>query len=121
MVDLDVRPVHWVGSARRDLKGFPRAVQRDIGQALYAAQQGETYPSAKALKGFAGASVLEIVAPFETDTYRAVYTVEFRSAIYVLHAFQKKAKKAGKTPKKDIDLIKRRLEAAQKDRRGRRN
>ena len=62
-----MRPVRWVGSALRDLKGFPRAVQRDIGQALYAAQCGETYPSIKALKGFQGASVLEIVAPFETD------------------------------------------------------
>ena len=53
-------------------KGFPRAVQRDIGQALYAAQRGETYPAVKALKGFGGALVLEIVAPFETDAYRAV-------------------------------------------------
>ena len=58
-----MRPVHWVGSALRDLKEFPRAVQRDIGQALYAAQCGEAYPSIKALKGFPGASVLEIVAP----------------------------------------------------------
>ncbi len=77
MVDTDVRPVRWVGSARRDLKTFPRGVQRDIGQAPCAAQCGETYPSVKALKGFPGASVLEIVAPFETDTYRAVYTVQF--------------------------------------------
>ena len=104
MVDADVRPVRWVGSARRGLKTFPRGVQRDIGQALDAAQCGETYPSAKALKGLGGASVLEIVVPFETDTYRAVYTVQFRSAIYVLHAFQKKAKQGKKTPKKDNDL-----------------
>ena len=68
----DVRPVHWVGSARRDLKTFPKAVQRDIGQSLFAAQCGESYPSVKTLKGFKGASVLEIVAPFDTDTYRAV-------------------------------------------------
>ena len=121
MVDTDARPVRWVGSARRDLKTFPRGVQRDIGQALYAAQCGETYPSAKALKGFPGASVLEIVAPFETDTYRAVYTVQFRSAIYVLHAFQKKAKQGKKTPKKDTGLIKRRLEAARQDHNRRQN
>ena len=120
-METAIRPVRWVGSARRDLKTFPRTVQRDIGQALYAAQCGETYPSAKSLKGFSGASVLEIVAPFETDTYRAVYTVEFRSVIYVLHAFQKKAKRGRKTPKTDIDLIKRRLEAARMDHNKRQN
>jgi phage-related protein len=71
------------------LKAFPKAVGRDIEQALYAAQQGEEYPSVKALKGFGGRSVLEIVAPYQTDAYRAVYTVRFQDAIYVLHAFQK--------------------------------
>ena len=114
-METDVRPVRWVGSARRDLRGFPRAVQRDVGQALYAAQCGEAYPSTKPLKGFSGTSVREIVAPFETDTYRAVYTVQFGSAIYVLHAFQKKAKKGRQTPKRDIALIKRRLELARQD------
>ena len=114
-MDADVRPVRWVGSALRDLKEFPRAVQRDIGQALYAAQCGVAYPSIKALKGFRGASVLEIGSPFETDTYRSVYTVQFGSAIYVLHAFKKKAKKGRKTPKKEMDLIKTRLEAARRN------
>ena len=114
-MDEGVRPVRWVGSALRDLKEFPRAVQRDIGQALYAAQCGEAYPSIKALKGFPGASVLEIVAPFKTDTYRSVYTVQFGSAIYVLCAFKKKAKEGRKTPKKERDLIKTRLEAARQD------
>ena len=71
--------------------------------------------SIKALKGFRGASVLEIVAAFETDTYRSVYTVQFGSAIYVLHAFKKKAKKGRKTPKKEMDLIKTRLEAARRN------
>ncbi|MDE0167225.1 MAG: hypothetical protein OXL36_19180 [Bryobacterales bacterium] len=74
-MDEGVRPVCWLGSALRDLKEFPRAVQRDIGQALYAAQCGETYPSIKALKGFPGASVLEIVAPFKTDTKQPVVKV----------------------------------------------
>ena len=107
-MDEGVRPERWVGSALRDLKEFPRAVRRDIGQALYAAQCGESYPSIKALKGFQGASVLEIIAPFETDTYRSVYTVQFGSAIYVLHSFKKKAKK-------EIDLIKTRLETARRN------
>ena len=75
----------------------------------------------KALKGFQGASVLEIVAPFETDTYRSVYTVQFGSAIYVSHAFKKKAKKGRKTPKKEMELIKTRLKAARQDHNRRQN
>jgi len=73
-MDEQVRPVRWVGSALRDLKSFPRAVQRDIGQAIFAAQCGETYSSTKPLTGFQGASVREIVAPYDADTYRTVYT-----------------------------------------------
>jgi phage-related protein len=64
-------------SSRRDLKAFPRDVQREIGQALFAAQCGEEYPSVKALKGFGDRTVLEIVASFKSDAYRAVYTVRF--------------------------------------------
>lgn len=57
-----MKSVIWIGSSRRDLKTFPKAAQSDMGFALYAAQRGETDPSAKPLKGFAGASVMEIVA-----------------------------------------------------------
>jgi phage-related protein len=97
------------------LKTFPRAVQRQIGQALYAAQCGQEYPSVKALKGFGGRSVIEIVAPDQGDTYRAIYTVRFHDAIYVLHAFQKKSKKGIATPQKEIELIRQRLAAAEQD------
>ncbi len=90
-MESELKPVRWVGSSRRDLRAFPAPVRRDIGQALYAAQWGEEYPSVKALQG--GRSVLEIVAPYAGDTYRAVYTVRFEDAIYVLHAFQKKSKR----------------------------
>jgi phage-related protein len=113
------KPARWIASSRKDLKTFPKLVQRHIGQALWAAQHGEEYPTVKALKGFGGRSVLEIVAPHEADTYRSVYTVRFHSAIYVLHCFQKKAKKGMATPKKDIDLIKQRLAAAEQDHRER--
>lgn len=116
-----LKPVHWVGSSRRDLKTFPRDVQRDIGQALYAAQRGEEYPSVKALKGFGGRSVLEIVAGTETGTYRTVYTVRFQEAIYVLHAFQKKSKKGIATPQTEIELIHKRLLDAEQDYRRRQN
>ena len=107
--DMVQKPVKWVGSSRKDVKAFPKNVRRDIGQALYAAQCGEEYPSVKALKGFGGRSVLEIGSTSNTGTFRAVYTVRFRDAIYVLHAFQKKSKKGVATPQPDIELIQRRL------------
>ena len=109
-----LRPVTWVGSSRHDLASFPKPVRRDIGQALYAAQRGETDPAAKPLKGFGGASVMEIVDRHDTNTYRAVYTVHFTDAICVLHAFQKKSTRGTATPKRDIDLIRRRLADAER-------
>ena len=75
----------------------------------------------KALKGFGGRSVLEIVALHESETYRAVYTVRIRDAIYVLHAFQKKSKRGIATPKREIDLIHQRLAAAERHYRERQN
>lgn len=115
------RPLIWIGSSRRDLCRFPRDVRRDIGLALYAAQQGETDPAAKPLGGFGGASVLEIIADHDGDTWRAVYTVRYPEAIYVLHAFQKKSKRGIATPKKDLDLIQRRLAEAARLHRERQN
>ena len=107
-----LRPVTWVGSSRHDLASFPQPVRRDMGQALYVAQRGDTDPAAKPLKGFGGARVMEIVDRHDTNTYRAVYTVQFAEAIYVLHAFQKKSKKGIATPKAVVDLIRQRLKAA---------
>ncbi len=115
------RPLVWIGSSRRDLRNFPREVRRSIGNALHAAQQGETDPAAKPLKGFAGRSVLEIIADFRGDTWRAVYTVRFRDAVYVLHAFQKKSKKGIATPRREIELIHRRLAEAERMHRERLN
>ncbi len=110
-----------MGSSREDLRGFPEEVRRDIGQALYTAQQGETDPAAKALKGYGGANVMEIVDRHDTNAYRAVYTVQFADRIYVLHAFQKKSKKGAKTPQKDIDVIEQRLAAAKRHDKERKN
>jgi phage-related protein len=107
------KPVVWVGASLRDLKSFPRAVQRDLGAALRDAQGGAKPPEAKPLKGFKGAGVLELVQDHESDTYRAVYTVRLADRIYVLHAFQKKSKKGIKTPKHVIDLVKARLKQAE--------
>jgi phage-related protein len=75
---------------------------------------GETDPAAKPLKGFGGARVMEIVERHDTNTFRAVYTVQFAHAIYVLHAFQKKSKRGIATPQKDLDLIRRRLAEAER-------
>lgn len=100
---------------------FPKRVRSDIGQALYTAQMGETDPAAKPLKGFGGASVMEIIDRHDTNTYRAVYTVQFADVIYVLHAFQKKSKRGIATPQKELDLIRRRLAEAQRLHRQRSN
>jgi phage-related protein len=109
------KSILWIGSSRRDLKLFPAEVRDVMGYALYQAQVGLKAPSAKPLRGFSGASVLEIVEDYQTDTYRAVYTVKLSDLIYVLHAFQKKSKKGIATSKPDIDLIKRRLRMAEED------
>lgn len=116
-----MRPLRWVGSSRRDLRTFPVSVRRHIGQALFAAQCGEQYPSVKALRGFGGRSVLEIIALDQSGTFRTVYTVRFREAIYVLHAFQKKSKSGVATPRLDMELIRERLAAAEADNRARRS
>jgi phage-related protein len=121
MVPERERPLAWIGSSRRDLRSFPRPVRRDIGRALYAAQQGETDPSAKPFRGFGGASVIEIIAHHAGDTWRAVYTVRYAEAIYVLHTFQKKSKRGIATPKKEIDLIHHRLMEAERLHRERQN
>ena len=110
-----------MGSSRRDLRGFPRAVRRDIGQALYAAQQGEPDPSTKPLRGFGGGSVLEVVAQHRGDTWRTVYTVRYPEAVYVLHAFQKKSKRGIATPKKEMELVRQRLSEAERLHRQRQN
>jgi phage-related protein len=109
------KPVHWIGSSQEDLRGVPREVAREIGYVLWFAQTGDKHPSAKPLKGFKGAGVLEVVENFAGNTYRAVYAVRFSKAIYVLHVFNKKSKSGIKTPKHEIELIKARLRLAEAD------
>jgi phage-related protein len=90
-----------------------------VGFALNQVQEGDEPIAAKALKGFGGRTVLELIDDFDSDTYRAVYTVRFGGMVYVLHAFQKKAKKGIATPQRDIDLINSRLRDAELHYRGR--
>ena len=108
------KPLYWVGSARDDLLQFPEAVKDQIGIALSVAQFGGKHPRAKPWKG-EGAGVLEVVEDHRGNTYRALYTVRFERAVYVLHAFQKKSPKGAKTAQKDVDLISARLKAAERD------
>ena len=110
---LPRRPLFWVGSSLEDLRSFPDEVKSTMGFALHLAQVGRKHPSAKPLKGFAGAGVLEVVEDHTGDTYRAVYTVRLSSAVYVLHAFQKKSRIGRKTPEKEIELVRDRLRRAE--------
>ena len=92
--------VVWVGSSRGDLREFPEPVQGK-------------HRDTKALSGFGGAGVLEAIRDFRGDTFRAVYTVRYAGAVYVLHAFQKKSTTGRQTPRRDIEMIRQRLRAAE--------
>lgn len=107
------KPLFWLGSSKKDLRGLPDEVQDTFGFALHLAQEGKKHEQAKPLKGFGGAGVLEVVEDFRGNTYRAVYTVKIANAIYVLHCFQKKSTHGIETPKPDMDLIRERLKAAE--------
>lgn len=108
-----LKPLFWVGSSKKELLALPGEVVDVFGYALYLAQIGRKHEQTKPLKGFGSASVLEVVEDWQGSTFRAVYTVRFASGIFVLHVFQKKAKKGIATPKTDLDLIRERLKAAE--------
>jgi len=101
-----------MASSRRDMRALPKEVRRIFGVALFAVQIGETPPIAKPLKGFGSAGVLELIEDDVGGPYRAVYTVRYSTAVYVLHVFQKKSKRGRQTPQHDIDLIEERLKRA---------
>lgn len=107
-----VKPLAWVGSSKRALKRFPGEVQDRIGFALYGVQTGQKPPNAKPLKGFGGAGVLEVIEDHDGNTYRAVYTVRFSDVVYMLHAFQKKAKSGIATSKHELEVVRIRLKEA---------
>lgn len=108
-----LKPLEWIGSSKRDLLAMPDEVQQVFGFALYQAQIGELHPEAKPLKGFGSAGVVEIVEDWRGNAYRAVYTVRFAKAVYVLHCFEKKSKQGMETPKREMDLIRARLKKAE--------
>ena len=108
-----LKPVIWIGSSRKDLREFPETVQDHMGYALYVAQRAGKHRDAKALSGFGGAGVVEVVKDYRGNTFRAVYTLRFAGTVYVLHAFQKKSKTGRETPRRDMELIKQRLREAE--------
>ena len=113
-VPENFRRLEWVGSSKKDLMALPDEVIDVFGYALHLAQMGQKHEQAKPLRGFGSAGVLEVVEDLRGDTYRAVYTVRFAARVFVLHVFQKKSKSGIATPKADLDLIDKRLKAAER-------
>ena len=111
---LKRRPLFWIGTTLDDLRAFPEEVKLEMGHALHLAQIGEKSPNAKPLRGFKGAGVLEVVENFDGNTYRAVYTVKLASGVYALHAFQKKSHRGIATDQRDIELVEKRLQEAER-------
>jgi phage-related protein len=107
-----LRTIIWAPQTLRELRSFPKKVKRGFGRALQFAQAGDKHPAAKPLKGFAGGGILEVVEDYDRSSYRTVYTVRFKEAVYVLHVFQKKSKKGIQTARADVNLIKERLKWA---------
>lgn len=116
-----IKPLYWVASSKKDLQALPADVIDVFGFALHLAQTGSQHAHAKVLKGFGGAGVLEVVENHMGDTYRAVYTVRYAHAVYVLHCFQKKSKTGIATPKPDMDKIRERLQAVEAVEQGKRH
>jgi phage-related protein len=113
LVHISEKPLFWIGSSKRDLMALPVGVRKFFGHALNFAQEGEQHAAAKVLKGFGGAGVLELVEDDAGGTYRAVYTVKFQEAVFVLHCFQKKSKRGISTPQKEMEIIHARLKVAE--------
>lgn len=111
-MQYDTRQIIFLGSTKKDLAKLPDDVKDVFAHGLRMASLGENPPDSKPLKGFGGTSVVELVEDHKSDTYRAVYTVKYKEALYVLHVFKKKSKKGIATPKKDIELIEKRLKDA---------
>ena len=114
MGSRDTRPISWIRAARKAFDSFPEGPQNAFMRALTVAAEGRKADIAKPLKGF-GSGIFEVALQHRTDAYRVVYALQLEERVWVLHAFQKKAKQGIKTPKKDIDLIGERLKRLRKE------
>jgi phage-related protein len=108
-----VKPLFWISSSKKDVMDFPQDVITEVGYALFLAQKGDKGINAVPMVGFGSSKVLEAVLNDTGETFRAVYTVKFADAVYVLHAFQKKSKKGVGTPLPEMELIRSRLKIAE--------
>jgi phage-related protein len=108
----ELKPLVFLAGSKKDLLAMPAAVVQVFGYALHLAQCGEKHNSARVLRGFGSAGVLEVIEDSRGNTYRCVYTVEIAEIVYVLHVFQKKSKSGIATPRQDMDLIRERLKLA---------
>ncbi len=109
MVSKIFKDLVFIASSLEDLSSMPQKIKADFGHSLWEAQKNEYPKLAKALSGFGNAKVVELRANLSGDTFRAIYTVQFKGTVYVLHCFKKKSTSGISTPKPDIDLIKRLL------------
>ena len=112
-ITVNMKVLYWLGSSRKDIRKMPEEARDSFGFALFLAQRGQKHDQAKPLRGFGSAGVLEVVESDRDGTYRAVYTVRFAQAVYVLHCFQKKSASGIATAQQDIALIKARLKQAE--------
>src|SRR5665213_1024016 len=106
---LNIKPLKFVGKARKDLSELPARVRQDFGYELFKVQTGLFPSRAKMLKGFGGAAIVELIENFDGNTYRCIYTTRIKNMVVVLHAFQKKSKSGIATPQFEIELVKSRL------------
>ena len=107
-----IKNIEFLGSSLDDLSAMPTKIKASFGHSLWEAQRGEYPVLAKTLSGFGGANIIELRANYYDGTYRAVYTIQFEDAMYVLHCFKKKSNSGISTPKSDIELIKKRIKIA---------
>lgn len=110
-----MKRIFWVGTSRDDLADCPKSIRQAMGFALYLVQGGEKPSSSKVLSGMGNAKILEIRENDISGTYRAIYTIEMKDCVFVLHVFQKKSKTGKETPKKELDLLKARLKEAREE------
>ena len=106
-----MKSVRFVGSSRSELSAFPDSAKLRAGHELFMVQVGREPDDWKPMSSV-GAGVCEIRVRDPAGQYRVIYVASFGTAIYVLHAFQKKSKTGIKTSKQDVDLIKQRYAAA---------
>ena len=107
-----LRRISWINAARKEFEQFPKYVQSQMAVALQIAAEGELADISKPMKGL-GSGIFEIALPYRRDAYRAIYAVKVGAEIWVLDAFKKKSKQGTRTPKADVDRVKRRLKVLQ--------